>query len=111
MEEVALENKEVKLKKEHIWTDKLSLQSLISLNNTNNSHSTDKEVKRSDMQQKHIQTFYLIYVIKSYINYSEQNINATLVFASIFHELTQRSKPFSIYTKGRFLSNIVHKSL
>ncbi len=39
-------------------------------------------------------------------------INATLLFLPpFFMSWTQRSKTFSMYTKGLFLSNIVHKSV
>ncbi len=39
-------------------------------------------------------------------------INATLLFLPLFFmSWTQRSKTFSMYTKGLFLSNIVHKSV
>ncbi len=39
-------------------------------------------------------------------------INATLLFLpQFFLSLTQRSKTFYMYTKGLFLSNIVHKSV
>ncbi len=39
-------------------------------------------------------------------------INATLLFLPpFFMSWTQRSKTFSLYTKGLFLSNIVHKSV
>ncbi len=39
-------------------------------------------------------------------------INATLLFWPPFYmSWTQRSKTFSMYTKGLFLSNIVHKSV
>ncbi len=42
--------------------------------------------------------------------YTEQKYKCNnFVFAPIFHELN--SKTFSMYTKGLFLSNIVHKSV
>lgn len=42
LEEVAFKNKEVKRKKEHIWTDKLSPKS-----NANNSHGSEKRLFHS----------------------------------------------------------------
>ncbi len=44
--------------------------------------------------------------------YNEQIINTTLLFLTpFFMSRTQRSKTFSMYTKGIFLSNSVHKSV
>jgi len=46
--------------------------------------------------------------------YTEQNYKCnTFVFASISHELNSKvlKKALSMYTKGLFLSNIVHKSV
>ncbi len=44
--------------------------------------------------------------------YTEKNYKRnTFVFAPFFMSWTQRSKTFSMYTKGLFLSNIVHKSV
>ncbi len=46
------------------------------------------------------------------LNTLNKNINATLLFLPpFFMSWTQRSKTFSMYTKGLFLSNIVHKSV
>ncbi len=47
-----------------------------------------------------------------YIHTLAKIINATLLFLPpFFMSWTQRSKTFSMYTKGLFLSNIVHKSV
>ncbi len=47
-----------------------------------------------------------------YIYTLNKIINATLLFLPpFFMSWTQRSTTFSIYTKGLFLSNIVHKSV
>ncbi len=47
-----------------------------------------------------------------YPNTLTKIINATLLFLPPFlMSWTQRSKTFSMYTKGLFLSNIVHKSV
>ncbi len=47
-----------------------------------------------------------------YIYALNKIINATLFFLPPFlMSCTQRSKTFSMYTKGLFLSNIVHKSV
>ncbi len=44
--------------------------------------------------------------------YTEQNYKRnTFVFSPIFHELDSKIKYFFMYTKGLFLSNIVHKSV
>ncbi len=51
----------------------------------------------------------IIVYIYIYIYIYNKIINATLVFVPIF-SWTQRSKTFSMYTKGLFLSNI-HKSV
>ncbi len=54
---------------------------------------------------------YCIYIIYVYITTLKKIINATLLFLlPFFMSWTQRSKTFSMYTKGLFLSNIVHKS-
>ncbi len=56
-------------------------------------------------------TMYLHSIIYIYIYiYTEQNYKCnTFVFTPIVHELN--SNTFSTYTKGLFLSNIVHKSV
>ncbi len=54
---------------------------------------------------------YMCVFVRVYI-YTEQNYKRnTLVFAPFYMSWTQRSKTFSMYTKGLFLSNIVHKSV
>ncbi len=46
------------------------------------------------------------------IKYTEKNYKRnTFVFDPIFMSWTQRSKTFSMYTKGLFLSNVVHESV
>ncbi len=56
---------------------------------------------------------FLNKVFLSYLfSYTEQNYkHNNLVFAPIFHDLNSKFKTFSTYTKGLFLSNIVHKSV
>ncbi len=52
------------------------------------------------------------YFKPSYIYTLNKFINATLLFLPpFFMSWTQRSKTFSMYIKGLFLSNIVHKSV
>ncbi len=64
----------------------------------------------------HTHTIYIyiyIYIYTVYIYYTlNKIINATLLFLPpFFMSWTQRSKTFSMYTKGLFLSIIVHKSV
>ncbi len=65
----------------------------------------------SHMQRNHITTEQVYYVRKA-AHILNKVINATLLFLhTFFMSWTQRSKTFSMYTKGLFLSNIVHKSV
>ncbi len=68
--------------------------------NTDNKKKNSKEQVNKELQ---------------YINwqlYTEQNYKCnTFVFNPFFLSWTQKSKTFSRYTKGLFISNIVHKSV
>ncbi len=63
----------------------------------------------------YIHTYIYIYIHTYTYTYTytlTKIINATLLFLPpVFMSWTQRSKTFSMYTKGLFLSNIVHKSV
>ncbi len=60
-------------------------------------------------QNLQMQTFLMVQW-QIHMIFTEQNYKRnTFVFAPIFHELN--SKTFSMYTKGLFLSNSVHKSV